>query len=239
MRGSSFRFSFAMLSRSAPSACASPTYVFASVDLRLRLVRALLRFGRSAPSACTSPCILTASSGHSCVPNMGVPAKYDFVGREGVAGTSAEAELWHRTECTPTRRSLPFLFRDSRFFVRADSASSETAASRVAPNPTVPSAGALLFLRKAVFAPRSPVRLGCPLLFPFSSIALRALFPLPICQFPPFLLPLCTLFIPYRLAFSNGSRAAVERQSSGSGTAVKRQSGENATAVMRRSNVSH
>ena len=36
-------------------------------------------------------------------PNIWGPRKACFLGRGGIAGTSAEAELWHRTERTPTR----------------------------------------------------------------------------------------------------------------------------------------
>ena len=58
------------------------------------------------------------SSARRAVPSANIwgHAKYHFVGRGGVAGTSAEAELWHRTERTPTRGApLRFSFLVSLF----------------------------------------------------------------------------------------------------------------------------
>ena len=83
--------------------------------------------------------------------------------RWGVPSLVARVPCLVGASCRPLPAGAPsrfcgFSVRDSRFFVRADSASSETDASRVAPNPTFPKAGALLFLRKPVCAPRTSCR---------------------------------------------------------------------------------
>ncbi len=54
------------------------------------------------------------------------------------------------------------LSSDSRFYVRSNSSPSKTDAPCVAPNPTDPSAGTLLFLRDSISAPETPNGVGCP-----------------------------------------------------------------------------